>query len=68
MGAAMLAGLSTGVYSDANEAATLFVRRTDRFEPDSAHVRQYAERYELYRTMYAGRAERLRTLSQLSGY
>jgi len=68
MGAAMLAGIRTDVYRDAAEAASLYVRRAERFEPDPGRARSYAERFGLFSTMYSERAERLRSLSRLSGY
>jgi len=68
MGAAMLAGIKTGVYRDAAEAAALYVHRTDVFEPDPSRHRLYLERFDLYRTMYSERSERLLRLSRLSGY
>jgi len=68
MGAAMLAGIRTDVYRDAAEAASLYVRRAERFEPNAERARIYAERFGLYKTMYSDHADRLRNLSRLSGY
>jgi xylulokinase len=53
LGAAMLAGVGTGMYKDFAEA----VRRTVRFQrayaPDPAHTELYTKGYELYLSAYA---------------
>lgn len=53
LGAAMLAGVGTGMYKDFAEA----VRRTVRFQrayaPDPAHAELYTKGYELYLSAYA---------------
>jgi len=52
VGAAILAGLATGVYANASEAAARFVRRERVFEPEP-------RRHEIYREQY-GRYQKLR--------
>ena len=66
-GAAMLAGLSTGVYGSEEEAATLFVRRERTFEPDPASHERYGERFALYETLFPRLYEFLRELDALDG-
>lgn len=51
-GAAMLAGLASGVYKDPAEAVGYFVKRDKVFEPDMAKHRVYEEKHELYRQLY----------------
>jgi xylulokinase len=48
LGAALLAGLATGVFRDAAEGAKRFVRPDRVFEPDAGRHALYRERYELY--------------------
>ena len=52
LGAAMLAGISTGVFRNAAEAASLFVREDRMFEPDMNRHRFYQERHVLYQQLY----------------
>jgi xylulokinase len=49
LGAAMLAGLATGVYGSPEAAVAVFVKPARRFEPDArnhAHYRLQFERYD----------------------
>jgi xylulokinase len=48
-GAAILAGLATGVYQDAKSASGLFGREIRTFEPDAKRNRRYEQRYVEYR-------------------
>lgn len=48
LGAAILAGTGTGVYSSLAEGSEATVRVRDRFEPEAARVSLYAERYHSY--------------------
>lgn len=52
LGAAMLAGLATGVYGSAAEAASLFVEPERRFEPDAERHAIYQEKLKLYREVF----------------
>jgi sugar (pentulose or hexulose) kinase len=51
LGAAMLAGISSGVLASAKEAVDLFVREDRRFEPDGARHALYREKHAVYRQM-----------------
>ncbi|NIA07798.1 MAG: hypothetical protein GWP14_09250 [Actinobacteria bacterium] len=51
-GAAMLAGLASGVYNNPSEAVQCFVHREKVFEPNLSRNKAYQERYELYRQLY----------------
>lgn len=62
LGAAMLAGMATGVFSSAADAVSCFVERDRVFEPDARHHEQYRERYELYRQLYPAVRELQRQL------
>jgi len=53
LGAAILAGTGTGIYSSLEEGTAATVRIRDRFEPDPAKVPLYAERYESYRELWS---------------
>lgn len=52
LGAALLAGIAMGVYSNAQDAAQV-VRLDTCYDPDPARVQFYQERYSLYRKLYA---------------
>jgi xylulokinase len=52
LGAAILAGLGTGVYATAQEGVAKFVRRDRVFEPDAGRHAIYTERVALYRQLF----------------
>jgi xylulokinase len=52
LGAAILAGIGTGVYKDEQDAYDQVYQSGRTFEPDPALTAQYAERYEIFRTLY----------------
>ena len=52
LGAAILAGLATGVYGSPAEGVVRFVHRDKVFTPDPARHREYRERYEKWRELY----------------
>jgi xylulokinase len=51
-GAALLAGISNGVFASAREAVDACVRVRDRVEPNEAWARVYEEGYARYRALY----------------
>ena len=51
-GAALLAGVVSGVFADVREAVDACVRVRDELEPDPEWARAYAEGYERYRALY----------------
>jgi xylulokinase len=51
-GAALLAGVSNGVFASAEEAVEACVRVRDRIEPNEAWSRVYDEGYARYRALY----------------
>jgi xylulokinase len=52
LGAALLAGLATGVLKSAAEAVALFVQRDRVFEPDAGRHALYREKHALYEQLY----------------
>ena len=52
LGAAMLAGVATGVFASAREAVELFVCDDRIFEPDSDRHAIYCEKHALYQQLY----------------
>ena len=52
LGAAILAGLATGVLDSADDAAERFVKPERTFEPDPARHRIYQEKVARYRRLY----------------
>jgi xylulokinase len=62
VGAAMLAGIATGVYGSAAEAVEVFVKRERRFEPDAARHAIYKEKLGLYRELFPATRNLLRKM------
>ncbi len=58
LGAAMLAGVGTGVYGDFEEAVTRTVTLRREHQPQPRHADVYARGYRIYRSLY----ERLRPI------
>ena len=52
LGAAMLAGIGTGVLTDVREALACFVKEDARFEPNMRHHAVYREKYQKYCQLY----------------
>jgi xylulokinase len=59
-GAALLAGVASGVFGDVREAVDACVGIRDETEPDPDWARRYAEGYERFRALYPA----LRTLEE----
>ncbi|MDQ4018864.1 MAG: FGGY-family carbohydrate kinase, partial [Actinomycetota bacterium] len=51
-GAALLAGVGSGVFADVHEAVAATVRVTETVEPDPEWTRVYAKTYERFRALY----------------
>jgi xylulokinase len=51
-GAALLAGVSAGVFEDVHDAVRCCVRVTEVIEPDPAWLEEYAAQYERFRALY----------------
>jgi len=51
-GAALLAGVRSGVFADAAEAASRCVRIRERIEPEPGWIAAYDDGYERFRTLY----------------
>jgi len=51
-GAALLAGVGSGVYPGVPEACAATIRLIDRIEPQAAHEALYSELYPIYRSLY----------------
>jgi xylulokinase len=63
MGAAMRAGLSTGVYASPAEAVQVCVHKERTFEPDARRHALYQEKHALYQQLYAAVAPLQRALA-----
>ena len=62
-GAAMLAGIATGVYKKPEDAVACFVASDCVFEPDAAKHRRYGEIFERYTRLYPALCDLLRDMS-----
>ena len=67
-GAAMLAGLATGLWPDEASAKALVAEEGRTFEPDPEMTRRYAERLELYRELQGMLPPVTRALQALEGH
>jgi xylulokinase len=65
-GAAMLAGIGTGEFSDAVEAASALVKITGSYHPGKQESSVYAEYYEQYRNLYPLLNETFSTLTGMT--
>jgi len=65
-GAALLAGVASGVFADVSEACARIAVRTDVNQPDPATVRRYADYYGAYRALYPATSPTMHLLSQLA--
>ena len=52
LGAAVLAGTAAGVYSSVAEGVEETVRTAEVYEPDTARVTKYNDRFATYREIY----------------
>jgi xylulokinase len=52
LGVAILAGVGTGAFATLEEGVRAMVALGNRFEPDPARLRVYAERFERYRALW----------------
>ncbi len=59
VGAAMLAGIATGVYASPTEAVDVFVKRERVFEPNAARHAVYKEKLGPYRELFPATRELL---------
>jgi len=64
LGAAMLAGISTGAFNCAKEAAEIFVHNDRTFDPDPARHSLYREKHALYRQLYPALQPLFKSLSR----
>ncbi|OGV67544.1 MAG: hypothetical protein A3K19_13350 [Lentisphaerae bacterium RIFOXYB12_FULL_65_16] len=62
LGAAILAGISTGVFANAAEGVSRFVARDRVFEPDPKRHAAYREKFERYRSLLPTLHPLLKTL------
>ncbi len=52
LGAAILAGTATGIFSSLEQAAGAMVHSDRTFEPDPARAARYQQKYEAYRSLW----------------
>jgi len=52
LGAAILAGIGSGVYDSAEQAVSILVKHDRVFEPDARRQRLYNERFSRYPLLY----------------
>jgi xylulokinase len=52
LGAAVLAGIASGVYGSISEGVERTVRTADVFDPDTARMKMYEARADVYREIY----------------
>ncbi len=62
LGAAMLAGIATGIYKSEADAVKQAVHVVDKVEPDPVLAEQYEAGYRLYENIYPS-LEKIRELT-----
>lgn len=65
-GAALLSGISSGVYKDVEEACSRVKVREEVTDPDPKRVQAYDSYYEAYRSLYPATRKVMEHLSKLS--
>jgi xylulokinase len=65
-GAALLAGVTAGVYNDVEEACSTVRLRDEVIEPDPERARIYDQLYEVYRSLYPATREAMHRLAELA--
>jgi len=65
-GAAIMAGVGTGVYSSIPEACDAVISVTERTEPNEKRVKEYNEYYAVYHALYPDIRKECHTLSKLA--
>lgn len=65
-GAALLAGVGTGIYETVESACRRTIKVSTSTPPDSANVKLYAKHYEVYRMMYASFKPTYESISAVS--
>ncbi|HXK95008.1 MAG TPA: FGGY-family carbohydrate kinase, partial [bacterium] len=63
-GAAIMAGVGTGVYASIPEACDAILSVVERTEPDPARVQEYNDYYQVYHSLYPGIREACHHLSK----
>lgn len=66
LGAALLAGMGTGIYRSPSEAVGATVRGLRTYDPDSREARTYNDYFELYKELYPTLRKTLHELHRLS--
>jgi len=64
-GAALLAGVGSGIYEDVDQAVTETVDVTTAAEPDEGNARFYDKLYEVYGSLYSSLKSDFRDLSRI---
>ena len=62
LGAAIMAGVGSGVFADYETGVQAMVKLDRRFDPDPRRQERYRERFEIYRGLYPGTEQYLRDL------
>lgn len=63
-GAAIMAGVGTGVYNSIPEACDAIISVSERTEPNTARAKEYDDYYEVYRSLYPSIRDACHTLSK----
>ena len=66
LGAAILAGVGTGVYTDLEEACGQLIKKGDTLGPDEERGRAYAPYFELYKQVYRSLQADFKALGDIS--
>ncbi len=65
-GAALLAGVASGIYKDVEDACSLIALRDEITYPDQSRSTLYARYYEVYKSLYPNTKDAMHQLSELA--
>jgi xylulokinase len=64
-GAALLAGVGTGVYKNVEEACNKTIKADDTIKPDKKNSKNYDKYYDIYQSLYSDLKSRFKKVSKL---
>ncbi len=66
-GAAILAGVGTGIFKEVKSACKKFLIETEVFKPEAKNVKIYKSYYEIYKKLYKSLKDDFKILSEIRG-
>ncbi len=64
-GAAIIAGVGSGLYNDVREAVSLIIKETTETSPNSENTEKYLRYYKIYKSLYSNLKDDFRELAAI---